>query len=115
MTMALILALGLSTSTSLLSRSALSLMVVAPSLLARSRLALLDFAGYDPHKGKGIFRFSIPSRYVFLSHLNLGMASSDKPAIVERDAKEKDHKEDEKEEGKEGFIEKVLQDIGTSC
>ncbi|XP_057957060.1 uncharacterized protein LOC131150387 isoform X2 [Malania oleifera] len=43
------------------------------------------------------------------------MASSDKPDILERDVKEKDHKEDEKEEGKEGFIEKVkdfIHDIG---
>ncbi|KAL9437380.1 hypothetical protein AB3S75_023274 [Citrus x aurantiifolia] len=43
------------------------------------------------------------------------MASSDKPEVVERDVKEKGHKEDDKEEGKGGFIEKVkdfIHDIG---
>lgn len=45
-----------------------------------------------------------------------GMASSDKPEVVERDVKERGHKEDDKEEdGKGGFIEKVkdfIHDIG---
>ncbi|KAK9289279.1 hypothetical protein L1049_017755 [Liquidambar formosana] len=43
------------------------------------------------------------------------MASSDNPDIVERGDKEKDHKEDDKDEGKGGFIEKVkdfIQDVG---
>ncbi|KAJ6917662.1 hypothetical protein NC652_019868 [Populus alba x Populus x berolinensis] len=43
------------------------------------------------------------------------MASSDKPEIVDRDVKEKDHKEDDKDEEKGGFIDKVkdfIQDIG---
>ncbi|XP_042501359.1 uncharacterized protein LOC122079168 [Macadamia integrifolia] len=35
------------------------------------------------------------------------MASSDNSEVVERDSKEKDHKEDDKEEGKGGFIDKV--------
>ncbi|CAK9168329.1 unnamed protein product [Ilex paraguariensis] len=44
-----------------------------------------------------------------------GMASSDKPDIVEREVKEEEHKEDDKGEGKGGFIEKVkdfIHDIG---
>ncbi|GLT89323.1 hypothetical protein SLE2022_073100 [Rubroshorea leprosula] len=50
-----------------------------------------------------------------------GMASSDKPEVVERDIKDKEqkedkeHKEDDKEDGKGGFIEKVkdfIHDIG---
>ncbi|KAK9200414.1 hypothetical protein WN944_015611 [Citrus x changshan-huyou] len=48
-------------------------------------------------------------------HQLSGMASSDKPEVVERDVKEKGHKEDDKEEGKGGFIEKVkdfIHDIG---
>ncbi|KAL5583592.1 hypothetical protein UlMin_016034 [Ulmus minor] len=43
------------------------------------------------------------------------MSSSDKPEIIDRDAKEKEHKEDDKEEEKGGFIDKVkdfIQDIG---
>ncbi|KAF5942245.1 hypothetical protein HYC85_019887 [Camellia sinensis] len=43
------------------------------------------------------------------------MASSDKPEIVERDVKGKEHKEDDKDDGKGGFIDKVkdfIQDIG---
>ncbi|XP_059655794.1 uncharacterized protein LOC132302823 isoform X2 [Cornus florida] len=43
------------------------------------------------------------------------MASSDKPEIVEREVKEKEHKEDDNDEGKDGFIEKVkdfIHDIG---
>ncbi|XP_043706412.1 uncharacterized protein LOC122656047 isoform X2 [Telopea speciosissima] len=35
------------------------------------------------------------------------MASSDNPEVVERDIKEKDHKEDDKEDEKGGFIDKV--------
>ncbi|KAF8402441.1 hypothetical protein HHK36_013397 [Tetracentron sinense] len=44
-----------------------------------------------------------------------GMASSDKPEVVERDVKEKDHKEEDKEEESGGFIDKVkdfIHDIG---
>ncbi|KAJ6734043.1 DESICCATION PROTECTANT PROTEIN LEA14-like protein [Salix koriyanagi] len=44
-----------------------------------------------------------------------GMASSDKPEIVDRDAREKDPKEDDKDEEKGGFMDKVkdfIQDIG---
>ncbi|KAK6930405.1 Late embryogenesis abundant protein, LEA_2 subgroup [Dillenia turbinata] len=44
-----------------------------------------------------------------------GMASSDKPETVERDVKEKDHKDQDKDEEKGGFIEKVkdfIHDIG---
>ncbi len=43
------------------------------------------------------------------------MASSDNPEVVERDVKDKEHKEDEKDEGKGGFIKKVkdfIHDIG---
>ncbi|KAA8527220.1 hypothetical protein F0562_034683 [Nyssa sinensis] len=43
------------------------------------------------------------------------MASADKPEVVERDVKEKEQKEDDKDEGKGGFIEKVkdfIHDIG---
>ncbi|CAK7325019.1 unnamed protein product [Dovyalis caffra] len=43
------------------------------------------------------------------------MASSDKPEIVDRDVKEKERKEDEKDEEKGGFIDKVkdfIHDIG---
>ena len=43
------------------------------------------------------------------------MASSDNPEVVERGVKDKEHKEDEKDEGKGGFIEKVkgfIHDIG---
>lgn len=44
-----------------------------------------------------------------------GMASSDKPEVVDRDVRDKEHKEDDKEEEKGGFIEKVkdfIHDIG---
>ncbi|PON50604.1 Water stress and hypersensitive response domain containing protein [Trema orientale] len=43
------------------------------------------------------------------------MASSDKPEVSDREIKDKEHKEDDKEEGKGGFIDKVkdfIQDIG---
>uniref|UniRef100_A0A5B7AVW5 Water stress and hypersensitive response domain-containing protein n=1 Tax=Davidia involucrata TaxID=16924 RepID=A0A5B7AVW5_DAVIN len=43
------------------------------------------------------------------------MASADKPEVVERDVKEKEREEDDKDEGKGGFIEKVkdfIHDIG---
>ncbi|KAL4631765.1 hypothetical protein ACB092_04G002000 [Castanea dentata] len=43
------------------------------------------------------------------------MASYDKPEVVERDVKDKEHKEDDKEEGKGGFLKKVkdfIHDIG---
>uniref|UniRef100_A0A2N9IM95 Water stress and hypersensitive response domain-containing protein n=1 Tax=Fagus sylvatica TaxID=28930 RepID=A0A2N9IM95_FAGSY len=43
------------------------------------------------------------------------MASSDNPEVVERGVKDKEHKEDEKDEGKGGFIETVkgfIHDIG---
>ena len=32
------------------------------------------------------------------------MASSDNPEVVERDVKDKEHKEDEKDEGKVGLL-----------
>ncbi|KAI4305895.1 hypothetical protein L6164_029226 [Bauhinia variegata] len=43
------------------------------------------------------------------------MSTSEKPEVVDRDVKDKDRKEDDKEEGKGGFIEKVkdfIHDIG---
>lgn len=63
------------------------------------------FFGYD----------AILSFHCLVIFVSEGMASSDKPEVVERDVKEKGHKEDDKEEGKGGFIEKVkdfIHDIG---
>lgn len=54
------------------------------------------FFGYD----------AILSFHCLVIFVSEGMASSDKPEVVERDVKEKGHKEDDKEEGKGGFIEK---------
>lgn len=45
----------------------------------------------------------------------IGMSSSDKPEVVDKEVKEKGHKEEDKDEEKGGFIDKVkdfIQDIG---
>ncbi|KAG1363671.1 desiccation-related protein [Cocos nucifera] len=64
-----------------------------------------SWASVDPTGGVVVSRFS---------H-RVGMASSDKPEVVEREVKDKEHEEEGKHEEKGGFIEKVkdfIHDIG---
>lgn len=73
----------------------------------------------DPFTSLRLLFWSDLSHDNYSTVCSLDMSTSEKPEVevevIDRDAKEKEHKEDDKEEGKGGFIEKVkdfIHDIG---